>query len=70
MMPLSFTLSSYPGIELPSGRTYSRMQMPVDFFASRRHIAGTLADLARKPSRFSAEHVTLLEVVSRDCSQA
>jgi PAS domain S-box-containing protein len=52
------------GIELPGGkpcRSYAGMPL----IASNQHVVGTLAILSRKPNRFGAEHLTLLEVVSR-----
>jgi hypothetical protein len=33
--------------------------------ASNQHVVGTVAILSRKPNRFGSEHLTLLEVVSR-----
>src|ERR1700760_4927546 len=52
------------GIELPGGRA-CRSYAGMPLIASNQHVVGTLAILARKPNRFGAEHLTLLEVVSR-----
>jgi PAS domain S-box-containing protein len=52
------------GIELPGAkpcRSYAGMPL----ITANQQIVGTLAILARKPNQFGQEHLTLLEVVSR-----
>jgi PAS domain S-box-containing protein len=52
------------GIQVPGGRP-CRSYAGMPLIASNQHVVGTLAILARKPNQFGAEHLTLLEVVSR-----
>lgn len=52
------------GIEVPGGKP-CRSYAGLPLRAANQHIVGTLAILARRPNQFSAEHLTLLEVVGR-----
>ena len=52
------------GIEVPGGKA-CRSYAGLPLRTANQHIVGTLAILARKPNQFSAEHLTLLEVVGR-----
>ena len=52
------------GIEVPGAKP-CRSYAGLPLRAANQHIIGTLAILARLPNQFTPEHVTLLEVVSR-----
>jgi two-component system sensor histidine kinase VicK len=52
------------GIEVPGGKP-CRSYAGLPLRTGNQHIIGTLAILGRKPNLFTAEHVTLLEVVGR-----
>jgi two-component system, OmpR family, sensor histidine kinase VicK len=52
------------GVEVPGGKP-CRSYAGLPLRAANQHIIGTLAIMARRPNQFTPEHVTLLEVVSR-----
>jgi two-component system sensor histidine kinase VicK len=52
------------GMDLPGGRP-CRSYAGIPLKTASQHIVGTLAILARRPHQFGQEHLTLLEVVSR-----
>src|SRR6202035_4151587 len=52
------------GIEVPGGK-HCRSYAGTPLIAANQQLIGTLAVLARKPDQFSQEHLTLLDVLSR-----
>ncbi len=52
------------GIEVPGGK-HCRSYAGAPLISSNQQMIGTLAVLARKPDQFSAEHLTLLDVLGR-----
>jgi PAS domain S-box-containing protein len=66
LIPDAASDSRFPAsrIEVPGARP-CRSYAGIPLITTDQHIVGTIAILARKPDHFGEEHLTLLEVVSR-----
>lgn len=52
------------GVEIPGGKS-CRSYAGIPLFMGNQQLVGTFAVLSRKPNQFSAEHLTLLDVLGR-----